>query len=569
MNHIFQKYIDVENTLQIRWLLLIVSALLFIPFIGSVHLFDWDEINFAESAREMLVTGNLLDVQINYIAFWEKPPLFFWLQALCMKIFGINEFAARLPNAIIGIITLQVLFSIGRKLFDNKTALLWCVIYAGSVLPFFYFKSGIIDPLFNLFIFLGVYQFYLFTESQEKLALINVCLSAIFIGLSNLTKGPVGFLLFFLTAFIYMMVKKQYKKFLNWKVVLSYAITFALVGGLWFILQMLTGNLTIIVDFFKYMIDLSQSKVAGHGGFFAYHFVVLLIGVFPASIFAMQEMFQSSYKNHLTKKQSNFKVWMMILFLVVLILFSIVKTKIVHYSSMCYLPLTFLALLNIKSILQQKQHFKNWMKAALSVIALIFGLVIFLMPIVGNNTEWLINSNLIKDKFTLGNLTAKVNWPYTISLLALVYLIACQYFVWKKINLTKNIYSLFTSTIIFLFFIMMLVVPRIEQYSQNAALSFYKNKANENCYIDTYGFKSYAHYFYAKIPSHPNPKAKNENWLLSEKADKLVYIVTKINKQTIFEAAYPHFNLIEIKNGFCFYENQKKLIPLQNEKKKK
>ena len=63
----------------------IFSALLFIPFIGQVHLFDWDEINFAESAREMLVTGNFSTVSINFIPFGEKPPLFIWMQVLSMK----------------------------------------------------------------------------------------------------------------------------------------------------------------------------------------------------------------------------------------------------------------------------------------------------------------------------------------------------------------------------------------------------------------------------------------------------------------------------------------------------
>src|SRR5664280_359919 len=92
-------------------LIIVISAIFFfIPFLGSVHLFDWDEINFAESAREMIVTGNFSRVQIDFHPFWEKPPLFFWIQVLSMKLFGINEFAARLPNAIIGIVTLLTLY---------------------------------------------------------------------------------------------------------------------------------------------------------------------------------------------------------------------------------------------------------------------------------------------------------------------------------------------------------------------------------------------------------------------------------------------------------------------------
>ena len=58
-------------------ILLLLSCILFPLAIGSVHLFDWDEVNFAEIAREMIVTKNYLNVQINYQPFWEKPPLFF------------------------------------------------------------------------------------------------------------------------------------------------------------------------------------------------------------------------------------------------------------------------------------------------------------------------------------------------------------------------------------------------------------------------------------------------------------------------------------------------------------
>jgi 4-amino-4-deoxy-L-arabinose transferase-like glycosyltransferase len=95
----------------------VFGLLLFIPNLSSTTLFDWDEINFAEAAREMIVTGDYSRVTINFLPFWEKPPLFLWMQALSMNIFGINEFAARLPNAIFGIITLVTLFIIGKRHF--------------------------------------------------------------------------------------------------------------------------------------------------------------------------------------------------------------------------------------------------------------------------------------------------------------------------------------------------------------------------------------------------------------------------------------------------------------------
>ncbi|MFW5822762.1 MAG: ArnT family glycosyltransferase, partial [Tangfeifania sp.] len=192
--------INQTNPLKIKLFIALAASLLFIPFLGGVHLFDWDEINFAEAAREMIVTGDYLTVQINFQPFWEKPPLFIWMQVLSMKLFGINEFAARFPNAICGIVTLIVLFSIGRKTKNNLFGLLWVLAYAGSLLPFFYFKSGIIDPWFNLFIFLGVYFLMLYADLKDKNKIRNVSLSATFAGLAILTKGPVGFLLVALTG---------------------------------------------------------------------------------------------------------------------------------------------------------------------------------------------------------------------------------------------------------------------------------------------------------------------------------------------------------------------------------
>ena len=183
------------------------GLILFIPFLGGVHLFDWDEINFAESAREMLVTGNFLTVQINYEAFWEKPPLFFWLQVFSVKLFGLNEFAMRFPNAIAGILSLIVIFRVGKRAIDEKFGMLWMLVYTGSVLPFFYFKSGIIDPWYNLLTFLAVVHFsYYFIFQENKLK--NLVYSGIFIGLAIITKGPVALLVLILVFLVYLILMK-------------------------------------------------------------------------------------------------------------------------------------------------------------------------------------------------------------------------------------------------------------------------------------------------------------------------------------------------------------------------
>ena len=62
-----------------QWRIAAAVLLLFAPFLGGVHLFDWDEINFAEIAREIVLSGTYLSPQLNFQPFTEKPPLFMWL----------------------------------------------------------------------------------------------------------------------------------------------------------------------------------------------------------------------------------------------------------------------------------------------------------------------------------------------------------------------------------------------------------------------------------------------------------------------------------------------------------
>ena len=97
-------------------ILVLLGALFFIPGLGSVHLFDWDEANFAEVSREMIESGNYSQVTVNYQPFYEKPPLYFWLQMLSMRVFGVNEFSARLVNALAGIATLVAVYLIGSRI---------------------------------------------------------------------------------------------------------------------------------------------------------------------------------------------------------------------------------------------------------------------------------------------------------------------------------------------------------------------------------------------------------------------------------------------------------------------
>lgn len=103
-----------------------------------------------------------------------ETPIVFLASAMSMHVFGVNEFAARFPNAVTGIITLITFFLIGRKLYDEKFGWLWVLSMLGSFLPHLYFKSGIIDPVFNYFIFMGIwFASRLLIEKKSTFALLS------------------------------------------------------------------------------------------------------------------------------------------------------------------------------------------------------------------------------------------------------------------------------------------------------------------------------------------------------------------------------------------------------------
>ena len=526
------------------------AFLLLVPFLGGVHLFDWDEINFAESAREMIMTGDYLTVQVDFKPFWEKPPLFIWMQVLSMKAFGINEFAARFPNVICGMITLVVIFRAGRRIYDTEFAWLWVLAYIGSFLPFLYFKSGLMDPWFNLFIFAALLNYIMCLETAPgRKRWRHLLLAAILLGLANLTKGPVSILLFTLTAVSYWALNRFRMK-LDFVEITIFVLLLITVGGMWFIIQALNGNFEIIADFIEYQIRLLSTKDAGHGGFPMFHVVVLLFGVFPASIFALKGFRRSYYDaNH----QKRFKLWMILLFFVVLIVFSLVKTKIVHYSSLCHLPLTFLGAYVIYKIIHDRIKKTRWLNALYAVLGLLIGLSAVLLPFLAGRIDWVIKVFGITDPYDQASLRTDVHWSGLESLIGLLLIcgIVLSLMLMKKRRKLAYVLMFLTITL-FLNGVLFFTVKKIEVYTQNAVIEFCKGKEGQDCYIMPCRMKSYAHLFYFNkpIPSHPNNS--DQDWLFRGPVDKPAYMIIRSQFVKEYQGHYPELELMYEKNGFAF-----------------
>lgn len=531
----------VENSGKSMVLFALLSLIFFIG-LGHVHLFDWDEINFAESAREMIESGDYLHVQINYMPFWEKPPFFIWLQVLSMKVFGINEFAARFPNAVFGFLYLISLYLIGKKHYSAKFGFTWAILFFASLLPHIYFKSGIIDPVFNFFIFLSIYFMIRTISRQENEKLIQTALlSGVFSGLSVLTKGPVGFLILALTLFVYLLIKR-FRNFPSITSILLFFTGLSSVISIWLIFEVAQNGLDVLGQFIAYQAELFSSGVAGHEQPFYYHFVVVFFGCFPISILALPSF---------GKTRSDFHLWMKILFWVVIILFSIVTTKIVHYSSMTYVPLAFLAALTVT-----KSAVKNYVKWLFLIIGILIGIVITAVPLIILNKEALYP--LMNDPFAVASLKYAQAWSgiEVVAGILFISMVVVSFFFLIKERAYSFLTSLAINMSVTMLLILFMILPKIEKITQGPMIEFCEGISDKDCYVDVYDFKSYAHYFYCKTPYDTVALHKDQQWLLNGPIDKDVYIISKITNNSL--DTNPNMKQIGIRGGFIIYKRTSK-----------
>src|SRR5437868_1068890 len=98
-------------------LLLTAGAGLFLLNLGGATLWDADEGVNATTAYEMRESGNWIIPTFNAELRSHKPALLYWLQIAAYQVFGVTEFAARLPSALAALLSLLLAYELGRGLF--------------------------------------------------------------------------------------------------------------------------------------------------------------------------------------------------------------------------------------------------------------------------------------------------------------------------------------------------------------------------------------------------------------------------------------------------------------------
>ncbi len=189
---------------QFAILLSVFTITLFI-FNWSIGLWDQDEAAYAGFGKRMLETGDYLIPEYPWSFIHRKPPLHFWMNALWMEVFGVNEWSTRFSSALSVIGTILLIWKLGGKVFGDKVGKTAAIIAMVSLYSIFLTKIAVTDADLMFFQTLAVLSLLAFFKLKKKSYLIGL-----FVGVAGaaLVKGPPVYVVIFGILGLCFWVKK-------------------------------------------------------------------------------------------------------------------------------------------------------------------------------------------------------------------------------------------------------------------------------------------------------------------------------------------------------------------------
>jgi|SRR3989344_481132 len=211
------------------FILILLVLPLFLYKLGQTSLVSWDEAWYAEVARNILKTGNIINLSWNNRLYTDHPPAGYWIMALSYKIFGVNEFWTRFPSALSGIISIILVCFLGRKLFDPLVGLISGLALSSATWFVYRSRLGDLDIMLTMFFLLSILLAIKATENKRFIFPLLISLVLLF-----LTKTMVP-LVIIPTLILIFYKNKLYK----WHELLLPIILFLVTVGGWFVFQLI------------------------------------------------------------------------------------------------------------------------------------------------------------------------------------------------------------------------------------------------------------------------------------------------------------------------------------------
>lgn len=361
-----------------RVMLVAVALLTLLPANHLIPLVDRDEPRFARATEEMILRNEWIVPYFNDEYRFDKPILIYWLMRVAYGIFGINEFAARLPSVIFAVLYGLVVFEMGRRWFDVRAGFFAAFGLLTCAQMLIHGRSAVADMPMVVAVALSQWAAYELLHNAEDAQTERRWFWILYtsLGLGFLAKGPVAWVVPALAWPAHRWI--FWRRALPWRklrLAQGLPITAAIVAA-WGIPALIkTRGLFWRVGMGSHVWERGLETFQGHGGFIFYYLVAALFSYFPWSAWIPGVAIAARRKWF---PQNAFLVsWLASTYL----LFSLYRTKLPHYIMPAF-PAFFLMLgRTLADPANDRGIARGWRRAmlglglALGVAALIAGAI--------------------------------------------------------------------------------------------------------------------------------------------------------------------------------------------------
>ncbi|GFE59729.1 phospholipid carrier-dependent glycosyltransferase [Geobacter sp. AOG2] len=355
-------------------ILAIVLGIPFFQFLGGLPLIDPDEGRYAEIPREMLEQGDFVTPTLNYVKYFEKPPLLYWLNAASFKLSGLTEHAARFPSALCGLLTILATYIIARRLYGRRTALIAALILGTSA--GFVLQSRIIltDMLLTFCLTAALGAFIIASQREGRRSTpLPWYVFYLFCALAVLAKGLIGIVFPAGIIFFYLLLGGRWKLLGEMRIVTGLALLLAIAAP-WFVAVSLKNPEFARFFFIHEHFERFTSTVHGRYQPFWFFLPVLAATMLPWSFFIPGALRRAWRDRHHDDYQAGLYllIWAVLIFL----FFSKSDSKLVPYILPIFPPLAILIANRIDGALDG--HGRE-----LKLASLLLGMTLIILGVMG------------------------------------------------------------------------------------------------------------------------------------------------------------------------------------------
>ncbi len=365
-------------------LLAISFGVVFFQLLGRCPLIEPDEGRYSEIPREMLERSDFVTPLLNYVKYFEKPPLHYWLNALSFSIFGQNEFAARFAGTLAGLLTVLFTYWLGRQLFERRVGLLAALIVGTSGGFLVQSRINITDMTLTFCLTLCLGSFLLGIRDEGPRKGLYYYLGYAGAALAVLAKGLIGIVFPGGIIFLFLLLRKRWRLLAEMRL-FSGTILFLVVAAPWFILVSLKNPEFARFFFIHEHFERFLTKVHRRYQPVWFFLPVLLGTMLPWSFFipeALRRAWQERKGSH-GDTLAFLAIWALLIFA----FFSKSNSKLVPYILPIFPPLALLIAWRWQQAVEEGFGSLKTYAVVLGVILLILGIGFPIYPLVAAKND--------------------------------------------------------------------------------------------------------------------------------------------------------------------------------------